>query len=171
MWDIKYGTVLQSASEDRQSLGLAVAPDLGHFVSLGDDGSVFLYDASTWQLVAKMTHSGFSDTVDGHKSRVFSGVFHPNDPNGVVTGGWDDVLQFWDARVQNSVRHVGGPHIGGSESLDISPDGSEFPLPRGKVMSCSWRNNDQLQIWDYGSAQLIETINPDNMQSYVKYTD
>ncbi|KAK3919640.1 WD repeat-containing protein 48-like protein [Frankliniella fusca] len=159
LWDIKYGTVLQNAQEQRQTLGLAVSPDLRHFVSLGDDGSVFLYDAHTWQLLAKMTHSGFSDTVDGHKSRVLSGVFHPHDPNGIVTGGWDNVLQFWDVRLQNSVRHVAGTHIGGTESLDISPDGNE-------VMSCSWRNKDQLQIWDYGSAQLIETINPDNLQSY-----
>ena len=63
--------------------------------------------------------------VDGHKSHTFSGTFHPSDPSCVATGGWDNLIQFWDVRAGMSMRHCGDAHIGGTESLDFSPNGSE----------------------------------------------
>jgi len=53
-----------------------------------------------------MCLSGNFDRVDGHHNRVFAGVYHPTDPNVFLTGGWDNTVQFWDARVQGSVRFV-----------------------------------------------------------------
>ena len=50
--------------------------------------------------------SGNFDRVDGHHNRVFAGVYHPTDPNIFITGGWDNSVQFWDSRVQGSVRFV-----------------------------------------------------------------
>jgi len=44
--------------------------------------------------------------VDGHHNRVFAGVCHPTDPNIFLTGGWDSTVQFWDIRVNSSVRSV-----------------------------------------------------------------
>lgn len=73
--------------------------------------------------------SGFSDVVDGHKSRTFSGAFHPSDPNFVATGGWDNLIQFWDVRLAQSARHCGDAHVGGTESLDFSPNGNEVKYP------------------------------------------
>lgn len=32
-------------------------------------------------------------------------------------------------------------------------------------MTCSWQEKDNIQIWDYGSCKLIETIVPDNYPS------
>ncbi|XP_034239696.1 POC1 centriolar protein homolog A-like [Thrips palmi] len=160
LWDVMHGVVKAVVTEDRQCLGMAVAPDSSCFVTLGEDGGVHLYDAETFQLVTKMEHSGFSDVVDGHKSRTFSGAFHPLDPNCVATGGWDNLIQFWDIRLAQSTRHCGDAHVGGTESLDFSANGNE-------LMSCSWRNNDQLQIWDSASATLIETLRPDRIKSYL----
>lgn len=34
-----------------------------------------------------------------------------------------------------------------------------------KILTCSWQENDCIQLWDYGSCKLIETIKPDNQQS------
>lgn len=51
-----HGTVKADIFEERQCLGMAVAPDNSCFVTLGDDGGVHLYDAETFQLVTKMVH-------------------------------------------------------------------------------------------------------------------
>jgi WD40 repeat protein len=36
----------------------------------------------------------------------------------ILTGGWDNTVQFWDLRVGAAVRSFYGPHICG-DSLDI----------------------------------------------------
>lgn len=56
VWDVKHGAIVQELAEGRQCLGLAISPDFRHFVSLGDDGGVHLYDAATTTLVAKLEH-------------------------------------------------------------------------------------------------------------------
>ena len=43
--------------------------------------------------------------MDGHESRVFALKYHPTDPNILVSAGWDDTVQFWDKRVENSIRY------------------------------------------------------------------
>ena len=55
-------------------------------------------------MMSMVVYSGNVEKVDGHHSRVFAGIFHPSDPNLFVTGGWDSTVQFWDRRVNTSVR-------------------------------------------------------------------
>ena len=43
--------------------------------------------------------------MDGHESRVFALKYHPTDTNILVSAGWDDTVQFWDKRVENSIRY------------------------------------------------------------------
>jgi hypothetical protein len=57
-------------------------------------------------------------TTPGHSNRVFSCKFMPSDQNMILTGGWDNTVQFWDIRVGAAVRSLYGPHICG-DSLDI----------------------------------------------------
>lgn len=46
----------------------------------------------------------------------------------LLTGGWDNTVQFWDMRVGHSVKSIFGPHISG-DSLDICGD---------EVLTGSW---------------------------------
>jgi len=62
--------------------------------------------------------------MDGHKSRVFCACFHPKSMHELISGGWDDTIQFWDVRQAHSVRYISGVHICG-DSLDISRNGKE----------------------------------------------
>lgn len=39
----------------------------------------------------------------------------------LLTGGWDNTVQFWDMRVGHSVRSIFGPHLSG-DSLDVCGD-------------------------------------------------
>lgn len=62
--------------------------------------------------------------LDGHSSRVFAAVFHPHQVTEFVSGGWDNVVHFWDMRQSNSMRFIKDVHMCG-EGLDISPSGRE----------------------------------------------
>lgn len=69
----------------------------------------------------------FSNTpgvLDGHTSRVFAACFNPRSNHELITGGWDNVIQFWDARQPFAIRHIAGIHICG-DGLDIHPKGTE----------------------------------------------
>jgi len=37
-------------------------------------------------------------SAPGHSNRIFCVKFHPNDPNVLLSGGWDTTIQIWDTR-------------------------------------------------------------------------
>ena len=40
----------------------------------------------------------------------------PDDPNVLLSGGWDNTVQVWDVRAGQSVRSIFGPHICGEDN-------------------------------------------------------
>jgi len=68
--------------------------------------------------------------------------------NIILSGGWDNTIQIWDARIGQSVRSIYGPHICG-DALDIK---------NNVILSGSWSPKDALQLWDFGSGKLIQNI-------------
>lgn len=64
---------------------------------------------------------------DGHVSRVFAACFHPRNNYELITGGWDNVVQFWDLRQPYAVRHLSQIFMGG-EGLDINQKGTEVSM-------------------------------------------
>lgn len=71
--------------------------------------------------------SGAPDMMNGHKSRVFCVCFNPTSNHELVSGGWDDTIQFWDVRQSFALRHITGVHICG-EGIDISSDGKQVTM-------------------------------------------
>lgn len=57
-------------------------------------------------------------------------------------------MHIWDTREGCSVRQLHGPHICG-DALDIK--GNE-------ILTGSWRQHDQLELWDFGSGERITEI-------------
>eukprot|EP00924_Labyrinthula_sp_SR-Ha-C_P013881 maker-scaffold_5-augustus-gene-16.14-mRNA-1 protein AED:0.13 eAED:0.18 QI:0/0/0/1/0/0.33/3/0/575 len=117
------------------------------FASAGKDKIVRVYDEATKQLVNKM-ETGTERVTPGHSNRVFSLKFNPDDPNTLISGGWDNTVQIWDLRVSRAVRSIFGPHICG-DSVDLF---------NGTILTGSWRPDNQLQLWDFISGELIEEI-------------
>lgn len=64
------------------------------------------------------------DVMDGHTSRVFSACFNPKSAYELISGGWDDTVQFWDTRQAHAFRFISGVHMCG-DGLDISRNGKE----------------------------------------------
>ncbi len=71
------------------------------------------------------------------------------DKNVFFSGGWDSMVQIFDVRVASSpVRKFFGPLIS-SDSIDYKD---------GILLAGNYRNKDILQLWDFKSGQLIETL-------------
>lgn len=62
--------------------------------------------------------------MDGHKSRVFSACFRPKSAHELISGGWDNTIQFWDSRQPYALKRISGVHMCG-DGLDISKNGKE----------------------------------------------
>jgi hypothetical protein len=103
-------------------------------------------------------HSSSSDSDIGsggsHSNRIFAVCFHPVEKDLILSGGWDNTIQIWDARISGNghgaVRSMFGAHLCG-DALQVTPDGNY-------VISGSWRPDDALQIWDFRSGKLISSI-------------
>jgi WD40 repeat protein len=89
-----------------------------------------------------------------HSNRIFAVCFHPHETDIILSGGWDNTIQIWDARVsgagRGAVRSMFGAHLCG-DALQVTPDGNY-------VISGSWRLDDALQVWDYRSGGLVSSI-------------
>jgi WD40 repeat protein len=123
--------------------------DGSRFATAGKDYKVRLYDEATKSIISTLSR-GIGKQTPGHSNRVFSVKFHPLDENMVLSAGWDNTVQIWDLRVEGAVRNIFGPHICG-DSMDIDCDG-------GEILTGSWRPEEQLQLWDFGSGSLIQTL-------------
>ena len=66
----------------------------------------------------------------------------------MISGGWDNTVQIWDIRTGFSERSIYGPHLCG-DSMDIQND---------VLVTGSWRNEDPLETWDFGTGKKISSI-------------
>ncbi|EFC50757.1 predicted protein [Naegleria gruberi] len=148
-WHVTSGKLLNEIQEEEnQAYVVDYRKDGAYFATAGKDSTVRLYDEETNVCVMKM-RGGNGVTSAGHTNRIFSLKFHPNDDNIILTGGWDNTVQIWDKRMDYAARRIFGPHICG-DAIDIDSNNS--------ILTGSWRPDDQLQLWDFGSGNLIENI-------------
>ncbi|EER17247.1 wd-repeat protein, putative [Perkinsus marinus ATCC 50983] len=149
-WHVTSASCMHEFTEDgNQLFCVDYSPDGSQFATAGRERGVAVYDENTKALITTLK-GGDSLHTPGHSNRVFSLKYHPEDPNVIITGGWDNTVQFWDIRKGHSVRSIFGPHICG-DSVDITNDGK-------RILTGSWRVDRQLQIWDYAEGTLIEDI-------------
>ena len=148
-WHATSGKLLHSIVEEgNQAYAIDFSNDGKLFATAGRDFHVRIYDETSKTLVSTMM-GGNGFTTAGHTNRIFALKFHPTDPNLLMSGGWDSTVQIWDTRVEHAVRRIFGPHICG-DALDIDKNGT--------VLTGSWRPNNQLQLWDFGTGKLIDDI-------------
>mmetsp|Transcript_77604 Transcript_77604/g.207371 ORF Transcript_77604/g.207371 Transcript_77604/m.207371 type:complete len:349 (-) Transcript_77604:123-1169(-) len=149
-WHITSGKCLHEIQEpENQLYCIDYVADGSQFATSGKDRTVKVYDEATKRLCGTL-QGGDSISTPGHSNRVFSLRYHPQQKNVIVTGGWDNTVQFWDVRKGHAVRSIFGPHICG-DAVDISSDGNV-------LLTGSWRIEKQLQLWDFRSEKLLENI-------------
>mmetsp|Transcript_96748 Transcript_96748/g.167945 ORF Transcript_96748/g.167945 Transcript_96748/m.167945 type:complete len:359 (-) Transcript_96748:91-1167(-) len=149
-WHIKSGKCLHTITEpENQLFCLDYFGDGSQFATAGKDRCVRIYDEATKRLVQTL-EGGDQKTTAGHSNRVFSLKYHPQHPNILLSGGWDNTVQIWDTRRGHSVRALWGCYLCG-DSVDFSSTGEQ-------VLTGSWRAKDALQIWDFGTCTPIENV-------------
>ena len=92
-----------------------------------------VYDEDSRKLKATLKGgTGYGPKASaGHSNRIFSAKWHPTEADLLVSGGWDNTVQIWDARAGASVRSIYGPHLCGdsmspSRSIKKRPSSSWF---------------------------------------------
>ena len=111
----------------------------------GKDHTVKIYDDNIKSLVTTLKAA---DAVnEGHCNRIFSVKF-TEDPNVLLSGGWDNCVYIWDIRVKKSFGLLYGPHICG-DTIDKRGD---------MVLTGSYSNKDVLQLWSFSKRSLVCNI-------------
>jgi len=111
----------------------------------GKDYAVRLYDDETKEQIIEMKSGG--DQLPTHSNRVFSIKF-TEDPNVLISGGWDNTIIIWDIRTSSSVGLIFGPHICG-DSLDCRKD---------QILSGSYRPNNCIEIFSLKERKKMDSI-------------
>lgn len=121
-------------------------PDGKSFLTAGEDGKIRVYDEQTRQLTE--TLEGGAGGLPGHTNRVFCAKFVTEDPNLIVSGGWDKNVKIWDVRTAQCVRGIIGPFIAG-DTIDVHD---------GFILTGQHKQDKQLQLWYLSNGELAEDI-------------
>jgi hypothetical protein len=94
-----------------QPLGLDYKGDGSMFAVGRSDGSIVVYDEDT----KKMTNHWKAGNLasPGHHNRVFSVKFLPDNPDILVSAGWDGNVFIWDLRDRRCIDYFKSPKVSG----------------------------------------------------------
>lgn len=116
-WHTTSGKLLHTIFDElNQLLSVDYNYDGTQFVTGGSDMIVRVYDEQTRGLVVALEGGGSGEP--GHSNRVFCVKFVQDDPNLVISGGWDNNVKVWDVRMATPARSIYGPYICG-DSIDL----------------------------------------------------
>ncbi|CAK9067035.1 unnamed protein product [Durusdinium trenchii] len=151
-WHVTSGKCLEefgAGSETEQLFCVDYSSD-GKMMATGGLKAIFVIDEETKKQTIQL-EGGNYETTAGHSNRVQAVRFLPADaPWALVSGGWDNSVQYWDLRAGHAVKAILGPHICG-DSLDVSSDGRH-------LLTGSYRDQNPLELWDLAQEQRIKVI-------------
>ena len=152
-WHMTTGKLMSTVKApepgDPQLFNLDYNYDSSKFAVVGANGAVQIYDAQTRQREAFLDGEG--GIIPGHSNRTYSCKF-VNDldtPNLIVSGGWDNRIIIWDLRTNTPVDSLYGHNICG-DAIDIA---------EGIMLTCSFSDKDQIQMYDIKARIAIKGIN------------
>lgn len=121
-----------------------------YFATAGNDKTVRIYDDNTKTLLKTMRSGDFK--LPGHSNRIFALHFHKENPNLLMSGGWDNTIQFYDLREGVVINSLYGPHVCG-DSIDTKEN---------VMLTGSWAIEKQIQLWDIRMFKLMQSVEWDN---------
>eukprot|EP00775_Hariotina_reticulata_P008682 gene8682-8863_t len=142
-------SVVNVVNEQHNNINnVAVRQDSQFHATCGSDTVVRVYEESRKQPLLHLT-AGDGKTCCGHSNSIFGLCWKPDDPQVLLSAGWDGTGQVWDLREGHSIRSfAGGSYVCG-DALDAH--GST-------VLTGSWKDEHALQLWDFGSGRLLTNL-------------
>lgn len=140
-------TIKENEPGDPQLNNLDMNYDNTKFAVVGASQVVRVYDAEKKCLDLNLDGEGA--IIPGHSNRLFSVKF-VNDlenPNQIVSGGWDNRIIIWDIRQGTPIDSLYGHNICG-DAIDIV---------EGIMLTCSFTDKDQIQLYDIKARKLIKS--------------
>ncbi|KIJ97484.1 hypothetical protein K443DRAFT_105589 [Laccaria amethystina LaAM-08-1] len=141
------GSMLQTVHDwvisSQVMMAVAVSPDGKQIVSGLSDNSVRVWDASTGDELKAMK---------GHTDLVRSVAISPDGKQIIVSGSYDKSVRVWDVSMGDKLK-VLKYHADLVRSVAFSPDGKQIVSGSG---------NNSVQVWDFGSLYIHETISDSN---------
>lgn len=146
--------------EDNEIFSLDFTAEGDKFATGGKDRIIRIYDEATKSEISRLTPNAMSSLdggdLPGHSNRIFSLKFAPFDSNVLLSGGWDNVIYYWDLRMERPVKSIFGHHISG-ESIDISRN--------REILVGSYQLNSNLEVYDFQTGEKLEDIHWDAQHS------
>lgn len=102
--------------EDNRLFALDYSPDGATFATGGTDHFVRIYDDATMKL--KVTLDPFYTNKPGHTNRIFCVAYNKEDPNLIVSAGWDSTIIVHDIRDRGPIQGILGAYVCG-DALDF----------------------------------------------------
>ena len=145
IWDVQENEILQQIEEDNYVYTSDFNNQGTLFATGGSDTKIRIYDLEKKAPISFLMNQ---EDNPGHSNRVYNVLFNPEDPNILFSGGWDGNIFIWDLRTGESVHYISGPMICG-DSMDLR--GNE-------LLTGSWRNDNQIEIWDLRTSKLLINV-------------
>lgn len=142
-------SITTEEGEENRLFALDYSPDGSTFATAGTDHFVRVYDDATMKL--KEVMDPFYTNKAGHTNRIFWVSYNQKDPNMLCSAGWDSTIIIHDIRKKGPVWGLLGAYVCG-EALDFY----------GKdIISGSWRNEKQIELWDIRKEDKVKDIDWD----------
>ncbi|KRX02418.1 WD40-repeat-containing domain [Pseudocohnilembus persalinus] len=145
-WNMKTGKFLEKTQENNCILCTDFNNDGSKLVTAGKDYKVRLYDEETLKNIK--TYENGLEGYNGHTNRIFAAKFLNDDPNMLLTGGWDNEIFIWDIRQNEAIGTIPGPEISG-QSIDYQ---------NGTILVGNYRVQNQLELYDLKERRKIKDI-------------
>lgn len=117
------------------------------------DGSIRIYDMESLQRTKALIKVGSRVGVSQTTVQTYALMFHPDDSNIVVSATGNDRVLIWDVRTGGNERTLAGPHMRGP-ALDMYD---------GKLVTGSYRDRKQIEVWDFGTGKRLRDMSIDTM--------
>ncbi|VDD81278.1 unnamed protein product [Mesocestoides corti] len=152
-----FNQVKENVVVPNELLCLSLSTDSSRFVTGGTDTIIKVYDMTTKLRLLDLksgSRTYLKKEYTHHSSRISALVYHPRgetDPvysHVFVSASWDQTIQIWDDRQTASLWHYYGPHVVGSDGLDID-------FVQNVILTSSWsRSGVMLKMWKFADFCL-----------------
>lgn len=111
------------------------------------DGSIRVFDFVELKRKTVLVRYAHKNKVDSSSS-IQTMLYNPDNSNIILSAVQNDKILIWDVRTCSVEKTVDGPHIKG-HSIDVYD---------GKIITGSFREKHQIEIWDFASAKKIRDV-------------